>query len=111
MKINNLTPDASILEELGKRLSRVRKQQGLTQEKLAAEAGVGVATLRRIEDGNDGQLGSWLKIMKALKMAATLDAFVPETFKSPMAEVLAEKKRSRPKKTTSSNITWGDEKL
>jgi len=121
MKIDSLSPDNTILEELGTRLGRIRKQQGLSQDRLAQSAGIGVATLRRIEDGRDSQLGSWLKILKALQMSASIDALLPETFTSPMAEALAQNKqdggKKPPRKSSpstnagSADIVWGDEKL
>jgi transcriptional regulator with XRE-family HTH domain len=107
MKIDSLTPNEAIQLELGRRLERVRKSQGLSQERLAAEAGIGVATLRRIEDGRDAQLGSWLKLLKALDMETTIDALLPETFRSPMAEVLPRGKRSA--RHTDASFSWGDE--
>ena len=70
MRLTDLTPDAHILHELGERLQRIRKQQGYSQTELAEAAGVGVATLRRIEGGKDSQLEYWLKILKALKLTA-----------------------------------------
>jgi transcriptional regulator with XRE-family HTH domain len=109
MEINTITPDEAILHELSERLKRTRKQRGFTQEQLATEAGIGVATLRRIEDGQDAQLGSWLKILKALGMAASIEALLPESVDSPMAEALALKRRRRSKKTTSKDVRWGDE--
>ena len=110
MNIDNLTPNAAILEELGNRLSRIRKQQGHSQEALATAAGIGVATLRRIEDGKDGQLSSWLKILKALRMESAIDALLPETFHSPMAEVLEQKKRPRrSRKRSGPGFVWGDD--
>ena len=108
IKIDYLTPEKEILRELGKRLGRVRKQQGYSQEQLAAEAGIGVATLRRIEGGKDSQLESWLKLLKALQMASSIDNLLPQNFKSPMAEALAQKKGSR-KKYGAKGIVWGDE--
>lgn len=88
MKIRHLTPEVEILKELGRRLAVIRKARGFSQEKLAVEAGLGVATLRRIEGGQDSQLESWLKILKALNMASSIDALLPENFKSPYAELL-----------------------
>ena len=87
MKIQSLTPTLQVLKELGERLARVRKQHGLSQEQLAATAGVGVATLRRIEDGKDGKLGSWARLLLALQMDAALDQLLPENLRSPLAEV------------------------
>jgi len=108
IKIDYLTPEKEILKELGRRLGRVRKQQGYSQEQLAREAGIGVATLRRIEGGNDSQLESWLKLLKALQMTSSIDTLLPENFKSPMAEVLAQNK-SRGKKSARQGIIWEDE--
>src|SRR5690606_12887251 len=95
MKIDRLTPNPAVLAELGERLARIRKQQGYSQEALADAAGIGVATLRRIEDGNDGKLGSWLRILRALQMHASIDALLPENFRSPLAEVKGAQKRAR----------------
>jgi transcriptional regulator with XRE-family HTH domain len=87
MKIQSLTPTLQVLKELGLRLARLRKQQGLSQEQLVAAAGVGIATLRRIEDGKDGKLGSWTRLLLALHQDAALDQLLPETVRSPLAEV------------------------
>ncbi len=108
MKVDRLTPNPAILAEFGERLSRIRKQRGFSQDALALEAGIGVATLRRIEDGNDSKLGSWLRILKALEMEATIDLLLPENFRSPMAE--AKRKRGGGKKASSVDFVWGDEK-
>ncbi len=111
MKIDQLTPEAAILTELGARLARIRKQRGLSQEALAEEAGIGVATLRRIEDGRDSRLGSWLRLLKALGMATAIDDLLPEPLRSPMAE--ANKKRRKKNEDPSSSgvdFVWGDKK-
>ncbi|MCA8950357.1 MAG: helix-turn-helix domain-containing protein [Planctomycetes bacterium] len=106
MRIDRLTPTKTILRELGKRLANVRKQQGLSQENLAAAAGVGVATLRRIEDGRDGKLGSWLRLLMALQMEDAVDGLVPEDFRSPLAEVKG-RRRTKPQ---GDGFVWGDER-
>lgn len=108
MKIDNLTPTATALNELGQRLARVRKQQGYSQTRLAQEAGIGVATLRRIEAGKDSQLESWLKLLGALHMTHAINALLPENFNSPMAQVKKGSKRSA-KKEGSAEFKWGDE--
>ena len=109
MKIDYLTPEEITLSEMGRRLARVRKQQGFSQTRLAEEAGIGVATLRRIEAGQDGQMASWLKLMKALRMTAAVDAFLPETFDSPMAEVLSAAKHTKKARVAESGIRWGEQ--
>lgn len=109
MKIEYSTPDTVILAELGARLARIRKQQGYSQDRLAEQAGLGVATLRRIEDGKDSQLGSWLKLMKALQLLPALNELLPENFESPMNEVMAQTKRGRVRKSSAAGMPWGDE--
>ena len=109
MKLTKFAPEDEILKEFAKRLARIRKAQGYSQTEFAMEAGIGVATLRRIEGGQDSQFETWLKILKALDRVAALDALLPETFNSPMVEALAGKSRKRKKLTSSSGIVWGDE--
>ena len=108
MKISKLVPEDEILKEFAKRLARMRKAQGYSQIEFAKEAGIGVATLRRIEGGQDSQFATWLKILKALDRIPALDALLPETFNSPMAEALAGKSRKR-RTPSASGIVWGDE--
>lgn len=109
MKIDTLTPRATALEELGKRLAHVRKQQGYSQAQLAQDAGLGIATLRRIESGEDAQIGSWFKLLKALNMISAIDALVPAAFNSPLAEVKSSRKRSRKAVKADHLALWGDE--
>ena len=108
MEITETTPHTAALKELGRRLVLLRKQQGLTQAGIAAEAGLGVATVIRIEAGQDAQFSSWLKLFKVLGITPTLDVLLPEEILSPMAEVI---KHRRQRKTSSrSKGAWGDGK-
>lgn len=109
MKIDSLTPTAAMLGELGQRLANVRKQQGLSQEQLAEVAGVGVATLRRLEDGKDGKLGSWLRLLLALRLDAAIDGLLPEDLRSPLVEVKGRRPRRRPG-PPAGDFVWGDER-
>jgi len=108
MEIGELTPESEALRILGERLARIRKQQGFSQTRLAEHAGIGVATLRRIEAGKDSQLGSWIKLLKSLQRVSLIDGLVPDTFESPMAEALASKKRWR-RQSRSTGPVWGDQ--
>jgi transcriptional regulator with XRE-family HTH domain len=42
--------------ELGERIKQLRKERGLTQEKLAKEAGISRATLSKLENGQFGNI-------------------------------------------------------
>lgn len=109
MQITMLTPEGIILKELGTRLARARKQQGLAQTELAREAGIGVATLRRIESGQDSKLESWLKLLKAMNMTPAIDSLIPRELASPMDEARGNsRKRGKPSPPT--GMIWGDQK-
>ena len=110
MEITNLSLDRAILRELGKRLAHLRKQHGYTQTHFSREAGIGVATLRRIESGNDGQMESWLKIMKVLGVVGNIDHIIPPITLSPMEEAKGKQglRKTRPRRA---KIEWGDEKF
>ncbi|HEX5054581.1 MAG TPA: helix-turn-helix domain-containing protein [Planctomycetota bacterium] len=115
MRIDSLTPTTAMLRELGQRLANVRKQQGLSQEQLAAAAGVGIATLRRLEDGRDAKLGSWLRLLVALRMDAAIDGLLPADLRSPLAEVKRSRRRRGPKPAPGAQpggaaFVWGDER-
>ncbi|HEB51803.1 MAG TPA: XRE family transcriptional regulator [bacterium] len=112
MQIQRLTPSATVLDELGKRLTRLRKLHRLSQQELATAAGIGVATLRRIEDGRDARLGSWVRLLLALDQAAAVDQLLPEHTGSPMAEATGRRRR-RPKAPPADDgagFRWGDER-
>jgi transcriptional regulator with XRE-family HTH domain len=111
MKVQPESPQSAILVELGGRLQRVRKRQGLTQDALADASGLGVATVRRIEDGSDSQLGSWIKLLKALGMTASIDGLLPEEYSSPMEEALGGKlpRNARGHGDPGAAFRWGDE--
>ena len=75
------------------------------------------ATLRRIEDGRDARLGSWLRLLQALDLAASADQLLPEHYRSPMAEARADSRRRHrrdddgPKDDGGGGtFTWGDER-
>ncbi|MCB9876243.1 MAG: helix-turn-helix domain-containing protein [Planctomycetes bacterium] len=110
MKIDRLTPTTTMLGELGTRLARVRKQQDLSQDSLAEAAGVGVATLRRIEAGQDAKLGSWLRLLVALERTDAIEALLPERLRSPMAEAKATGRRTPKPPSDGDGFTWGDER-
>lgn len=110
MKIDPTIPTPALLAELGRRLAQVRKQRGLAQEALAELAGVGIATLRRIEDGRDARLGSWLRLLQALELSAAIDLLLPENFRSPLAEAKADAQARRRRKPSGPDFVWGDDR-
>jgi transcriptional regulator with XRE-family HTH domain len=108
MKITETTPHSTALKEFGRRLVLLRKRQGFSQTSIAEKAGLGVATVHRIEAGQDAQFSSWLKLFKVLGITSQLDVLLPEEILSPLAE--AKKQRKQFKGATKGKRVWGDGK-
>jgi transcriptional regulator with XRE-family HTH domain len=84
------------LTELGARLQHYRLERNLTQEQMAELAGVGRATLQRLERGESVQMTSMIKLLRALDLLGALDAALPEQLDSPIAALEREqRKRTR----------------
>jgi transcriptional regulator with XRE-family HTH domain len=95
MHINKSMSGDAILAELGARLERHRVERNRTQAELAEEAGIGRATLQRIERGDSVQLTSIVKLLRALELLGALDAAVPESIALPIAELERQQRRGR----------------
>jgi len=110
MKISNLNPDSTILEELGSRLARIRIQNNLTQADLAEKAGISKPTLERIEAGRDAQVSSLIRILRALDMLDMLNETIPEAKASPMERLKTggkkRKRASSPSTKTKESKPW-----
>ena len=94
MRIESLLADAAVVEELGRRLRQLRLAQNLTQQSLADEAGVSVATVRNLENGKRTQLITLIRVLRTLGLLADLDRLVPEQRPSPI-ELLKLRGRER----------------
>src|ERR1700761_2296406 len=114
----SITPDANdqaLQAELGSRLRALRLNRNESQEALALRAGVGKATLQRLEEGRSGTIVTLLRVLRALGLD-DLDGLVPEVDRSPLAEARGERQRrvrargaSAPK-SPPGEWRWGDEK-
>src|SRR5271163_2424007 len=115
MRIEVPLSDTAILEELGKRLLRHRLNQNLTQQDLADEAGTGVNTVYRLEQGQSTQLSNLIRILRALGLVSNFDALVPESPPSPIEQAKLkkdERKRAsqrREERGPSAIWKWDDE--
>lgn len=118
MYLDNLTTDAAVLAELGRRLTRHRLERNLTQSELAAEAGVGQATVQRAERGESVQMTSMIKLLRTLGLLGALNAAVPESIVLPIAQLEREQRHARRRASGRGRAadepgerpwTWGDE--
>jgi transcriptional regulator with XRE-family HTH domain len=87
MHIDELTTDAAVLAELGRRLARHRLERNWTQAELAAKAGIGQATVQRAERGESVQMTSLIKLLRTLELLGGLDVALPESIDLPIAQL------------------------
>ena len=106
--------DKALQQLLGSRLRGLRLNRNESQEELARRAGVGKATLQRLEEGRSGTIVTLLHVLRALDLD-NLDALLPAVEESPLAEARGERQarlrargRSAPKDPPA-GWRWGDE--
>lgn len=117
MRISTELTDEAVLSEIGQRLRRVRLDRNLSQAELARRAGIGQATLQRLEDGGSGNLTTLIRVMRALDLGEGLEGLVPEERQSPLDEVRRRgrsRRRARhiapdPASDAAAPWEWGDE--
>ena len=107
---DNATATSHGLEiELGRRLAKIRLARNVTQTALAAEAGIGLRTLGRLETGHSATLDSFLRIAIALGLGDDLLRAIPSHEIRPIERVSSrrlERKRARPAKTRVPDEPW-----
>jgi transcriptional regulator with XRE-family HTH domain len=88
MKITNDLTDDALLTMIGARLARLRLSKNLTQKQLADQAGLGVRTVQRLEQGASAtQLSGLLRVCRVLGVLERFDVLVPEERPSPMQQL------------------------
>jgi putative transcriptional regulator len=117
MNIENLNNDETVLRELGERLARTRLERNISQAALAAESGVSKSTIERLEAGRDVQLGSFIRVLRAMGLLERLDRLVPVPLPSPIERIKlhgrqrrrAQGRRGRRDLASGSSWAWADE--
>jgi transcriptional regulator with XRE-family HTH domain len=95
MRITNLTTDDAVLEELGVRLARVRLDLELTQRELATEAGIGAATVKRLESGRAVGSDTLVRVLRAVGRLGAVEELVPQAVPRPLEQLTAATDRRR----------------
>jgi transcriptional regulator with XRE-family HTH domain len=95
MYFDAITTDAAVLTELGRRLERHRLERNWTQAEMAAEAGLGQATVQRAERGQSVQMTSMIKLLRTLGLLPGLDLTVPESIDLPIAQLERQQRKIR----------------
>ncbi len=106
-------------KELGARLKSYRIDYPISQQGLADKAGVSRRSITNIENGEDVQLSTLIKVLMALELDSNLDLIVPNPKERPsyyLHEKVAKTPRKRVSKVHHStsqlkpDFKWGDEK-
>lgn len=87
--------DANIRRELGRRIQANRLLKNLDQERCAAEAGVSVSTLYRLEKGGSVSFEAVIKVLRILGLLDGLDSLVPVPEINPVQRAKEKKPRNR----------------
>jgi transcriptional regulator with XRE-family HTH domain len=109
MHLEELFTDDAVLAELGQRLARHRLARNRTQAELAEEAGIGRATLQRLERGESVQMTSLIRLLRTLGLLGALDAALPETIAFPIAQLERERRPERRRARASGDDAAGDQ--
>ena len=117
MRIDDQLTDDAVLDELGRRLARTRLERNIGQSRLSGEAGIGVATLQRLEHGEPVSSATLVRVLRALGLLEALDRAVPEPLPSPLEQLQRAGRRrlraGRPRTAADPERAepwrWGDE--
>lgn len=100
MSAPQLTPvlENQLLLQLGDRLKRLRKAQGLGTVEMATRVGIARNTLRAIESGDPApSIGTYLRVMSALGVGAELALLAGDMMQpAPAGSAAARSRRMRP---------------
>jgi transcriptional regulator with XRE-family HTH domain len=94
MKLLETHTDEAILAETGRRITRCRLAQQLTQAEVAERAGIGKRTLERVEAGLTAQFSTMIRIFRVLGLLPKLDQMLAEPPVRPL-EAAARKGKTR----------------
>ena len=100
MITNEVTPllERQLLLQLGDRLKRLRKAQGLGTVEMAARVGITRNTLRAVETGDPSpSIGTYVRVMSVLGVGGDLALLAVDTMQpAPSGSAAADSRRRRP---------------
>ncbi len=110
MKITNSMTNQMVLKEIGTRLQKYRLDMNMKQSELSKKSGVSVATIRRLESGEDVGLGKVVSVLLAMGLSSNLDCIIPEETVNPIdvSRLGHTRKRAVKKGKKEKNLTWGE---
>src|SRR5262245_52823417 len=90
--------ERQLLLQLGDRLKRLRKEQGLGTVEMAKRVGISRTTLAAVEAGDPGpSIGTYLRVMSVLGVSGELALLAGDTMQAPPpGSAAARSRRARP---------------
>ncbi len=103
--------DKALLRTLGARVQAVRLARNLSQDQVAQAAGVGRATVVRLEGGQSITLLSFVQLLRALGALEEWENLLPEPGPSPLQllERKAKRRRASPDRSGPGPASGGGE--
>ena len=96
MKDQQTATDEFLLREVGAKLARVRLDKDMTQAQLAAQAGISLRTLSRIERGSGASvMSAFIRVCRALGLGGRFMDIVPDPVPSPMEQLKMQGRQRR----------------
>jgi transcriptional regulator with XRE-family HTH domain len=87
----------------------IRLSRNMTQRQLAAQAGVSLRTIGRLEKGEGVSLDTFIRVLTALRLQQNLEGLLPDPSVRPIERVgprAVERKRARPTGSAQAAKAW-----
>jgi len=80
-------PEKELQSQVGEQLRLHRKNRRMTQPELAERAGIGLATLVRLENTGQANLSNVLRVMRALRLPDRMEDALQLPAASPLEQL------------------------
>ncbi len=82
--MNTISSPEELALAIGKNIRALRLQKNVAQNALAAQAGVSMTALRHLEGGTGANLGTLIRVVRALNKEEWLQALAPRVTINPL---------------------------
>lgn len=115
--MNAFFTTSTALAEIGTRIRAYRVDYPLTQAELSKKANVSTRSITRLENGEEVQFSTIIRILIALDLSSNLDLLIPDPSKRPSYHIKETsqgrhktrvRKKSKTLRSEKPPIKWGD---
>ncbi len=82
--MNDIMTPEELAQAIGENIRSLRLQKNITQQALAAQAGACLSALRHLESGQGANLGTLIRVVRALGKQEWLQALAPRITINPL---------------------------